>query len=178
VVHQCPLQRITPETASETLEVARAVSGRPDALGGKVGLVGVSTGATLALLAAEKESLGGRVSVVAGVAPYADIKIVLDVATTGHYRKGGKTVRYEADPFLSYVIARSLISALPPGDDRETLLSELDKVNRLDPEPLANLRDRPSRDLGPGAWWRCSRTRIPDASTVSTRGCQPGCART
>jgi pimeloyl-ACP methyl ester carboxylesterase len=143
--------KITPVTASETLDVARAVSGRPDALGGKVGLVGVSTGATLALLAAEKESLGGRVSVVAGVAPYTEIKNVLDVATTGHYREDGEEVRYEADPFLSYVIARSLISALPPGDDRETLLSELDKVNRLDPEPLADLRDRRLGDLGDGA---------------------------
>jgi len=143
--------RITPETASETLEVARTVSGRPDARGGKVGLVGISTGATLALLAAEKDSLGGRVSVVAGVAPYTDIKTIVSVATTGHYRNRGEIVRYEADPFLSYVIARSLISALPPGEDRETLLSELDEVNRLDPEPLADLRDRRLGDLGPEA---------------------------
>ena len=142
---------ITPETASETLEVARAVSGRPDARGGEVGLVGVSTGATLALLAAEKEGLEGRVSVVAGVAPYADIKTVLNIATTGHYRKDGEKIRYEADPFLSYAIARSLISALPPGEDRKTLLAELDRVDRSDPEPLADLRARRLGDLGAGA---------------------------
>ena len=142
---------ITPETASETLEVARVVSGRPDARGGEVGLVGVSTGATLALLAAEKEGLEGRVSVVAGVAPYADIKTVLNIATTGHYRKDGEKIRYEADPFLSYAIARSLISALPPGEDRKTLLAELDRVDRLDPEPLADLRARRLGDLGAGA---------------------------
>ena len=142
---------ITPETVSETLEVARAVSGRPDARGGEVGLVGVSTGATLALLAAEKEGLEGRVSVVAGVAPYADIKTVLNIATTGHYRKDGEKIRYEADPFLSYAIARSLISALPPGEDRKTLLAELDRVDRLHPEPLADLRARRLGDLGAGA---------------------------
>jgi pimeloyl-ACP methyl ester carboxylesterase len=142
---------ISPETVSETTDVARAVSERPDARGGKVGLVGVSTGATLALLAAEKESLEGHVSVVAGVAPYADIRTVLNIATTGHYQRDGESIRYEADPFLSYVIARSLISTLPPGEDRETLLSKLDRVDRLDPEPLVGLRDRRFRDLGPGA---------------------------
>jgi dienelactone hydrolase len=142
---------LTPKTASETLEVARAVSGRPDARGGEVGFVGVSTGATLALLAAEKEGLEGRVSVVAGVAPYTDIKTVVNIATTGHYRRDGEEVRYEADPFLSYVIARSLISALPPGEDRTTLITELNGVDRLDPEPLAGLRDRRLGDLGAGA---------------------------
>ena len=142
---------ITPRTASETLDVARVASGWPDARGGEVGLVGVSTGATLALLAAEKDVLEGRVSVVAGVAPYTDIKTVLSIATTGYYRRDGEEVRYEADPFLSYVIARSLISALPPGEDRTTLLTELNGVNRLDPEPLAGLRDRRLGDLGADA---------------------------
>ncbi len=56
-------------------------------------------------------------------------------------------VRYEAEPFLSYVSARSLISALPSGESRQTLLAELDRVGRLDPEPLAGLRDLPSEDL-------------------------------
>ena len=142
---------ITPETASETLDVARTVSGWPDARGGEVGLVGVSTGATLALLAAEKDGLEGSVSVVAGVAPYTDIQTVVSIATTGHYRRDGVHVRYESDPFLSYVIARSLISTLPPGEDRTTLLTELNGVNRLDPEPLAGLRDRRLGDLGAGA---------------------------
>ena len=43
---------LTPETVSETVRVARVVAGSPEASGGRVGLVGVSTGATLALLAA------------------------------------------------------------------------------------------------------------------------------
>jgi pimeloyl-ACP methyl ester carboxylesterase len=142
---------ISPQTVSETVEVAQAVSGRPDARGGEVGLVGISTGATLALIAAREDDLDGRISVVAGVAPYADIRTVLSVATTGHYREDGKFVRHRADPFLSYAIARSLISALPPGEDRETLLSELDGVGRENPDPLAGLRERPTRDLEPGA---------------------------
>ncbi len=139
---------ITPETVYETVEVAREISELPDARDEEVALVGVSTGATLALLAAEKASLEGKVSVVAGVAPYADIRTVLNVATTGHYRHDGKFRPHEADPFLSYAIARSLVAALPPGEDRRTLSGELEGIDREDPDPLASLRSRPTEDLG------------------------------
>ena len=128
---------IRPDTVHATFEVARAVSERSDVRGGEVGLVGVSTGATLALLAAKKEDLEGRVSVVAGVAPYADVKTVLAVATTSYYRKDGSLVRFEPDPLLSGTIARSLVSTLPPGEGRESLLDEMD---RLQPEFIADLR--------------------------------------
>src|SRR5918997_2381402 len=131
---------IRPETVHETLEVAREISERPDARDGRVGLIGVSTGATLALLAAEKEDLDGRVSVVAGVAPYADVKTLLSIATTGYYQKGGRLVPYETDPFLPGVTAQSLVSMLPPSEDRDTLLDELEEVDRLRPGFLTDLR--------------------------------------
>ena len=142
---------ITGETVSSTVDVARAVADRPDARDGKVGLVGVSTGATLSLLAAEDPDVGERVSVVAGVAPYTDIRTVLAIATTGHYREGEGYVPYDADPFLSYVIAKSMLSALPPAKDRDELLAELEEVDRLDPAPLAGLRARSTDDLSPEA---------------------------
>src|SRR5215210_3694749 len=126
--------KITPQSADAVTRVARAISGRPDVEGGKVALVGVSTGATLSLLAAEDPSLGGKVSLVAGVAPYSNIKTVLNVATTGHYRRpDGELVRYEATPFLSYVVARSLVATLPPGEDRRTLSGELETTGRESP---------------------------------------------
>lgn len=142
---------ITPNTVSETVDVVQEVSERPEVWGGRVGLVGVSTGATLALLAAEDPAVAARVSAVAGVAPYTDIRTVLSIATTAHYEKNGETVPYRAEPFLSYVVARSLISALPPGEDRETLLAEMDAVRRYGPDPLGPLRGRPTGDLGPEA---------------------------
>ena len=139
---------ITPETASETVEVAREVSARSDVEDGKVALVGVSTGATLALLAAERASLEGRVSIVAGIAPYSDIRTVVNIATTGHYRRSdGELIRYEADSFLPYVIAHSLVAALPPGEDRRTLSGELASIDREDPDPLDGLRSRGTEDL-------------------------------
>jgi pimeloyl-ACP methyl ester carboxylesterase len=144
--------RITPQTADATTQVAREISGRPDVEDGKVALVGVSTGATLALLAAEDPALRGKVSLVAGVAPYSNIKTVLSLATTGHYRRpGGELVRYEADSFLSYVVARSLVAALPPGEDKLTLAAELERVGRESPDPLSGFSSRRTDDLGQGA---------------------------
>jgi pimeloyl-ACP methyl ester carboxylesterase len=142
---------ITEETVSSTVEMARAVADRPDAESGRVGLIGVSTGATLALLAAEDEEVRDQISVVAGVAPYTDIQTVLNIATTGHYRDGEKYGPYEADPFLSYVIAKSMLAALPPGEDRDALRAELEEIDRLDQNPLAGLRARPTGDLSPEA---------------------------
>jgi len=131
---------IRPETVHETVEVALEVSGLPDARDGDVGLVGVSTGATLALLAAEKEDVARHISVVAGMAPYADVKTVLGIATTGYYQKDEKPVRYKADPFLASAITQSLVSTLPPSEDRDTLLEELEEVDRLRPRFLTDLR--------------------------------------
>ena len=131
---------IRPETARETLEVTREISERPDARGGGVGLVGVSTGATLALIAAGDGELAQRISVVAGVAPYTDVRTVLSTATTGYYRAAsGEMVPYEVDPFLAGAITQSLVSTLPPSRDRDTLLDELEEVDRLRPEFLAEL---------------------------------------
>jgi len=138
---------ITGETVSSAARLTRAVADRPDARDGKTALIGVSTGATLSLLAAEDPEVATRVSVVAGVAPYTDIRTVLDIATTGHYQENGEYLPYDADPFLSYVIARSMLAALPPGEDRDTLRAEIDEVDRLDPVPLVGLRDRPTGNL-------------------------------
>lgn len=142
---------VRPEAVSETVEVVRAVSGWPQTRGERVGMIGVSTGASLAVLAAEDPGLEGRLSVVAGLSPYADIRTVLNIATTGYYRQGGEFVPYQADPFLSYVAARSLVAAMSPGEDRTTLNSELQLVDRFDPDPLAGFRARPVEDLGPEA---------------------------
>ena len=144
--------RITPQTVNAATEAALKISTRPDAENGEVAVVGVSTGATLALLAAEDPRLDGRISLVAGVAPFANIRTVLSVATTAHYRRpDGKLVRYEATPFLSYVVARSLVAALPPGEDRQELSAEIASVGRENPDPLHDLRSRRTDDLGPQA---------------------------
>jgi acetyl esterase/lipase len=144
--------RITPQTVDAAAQAALEISGRSDAEDGEVAIVGVSTGATLALLAAEDPKLDGRVSLVAGVAPFSNIKTVLSVATTAHYRRpDGKLVPYRAAPFLSYVVVRSLVAALPPGRDRRTLSAEIAGVGRESPDPLHDIRQRRTDALGPEA---------------------------
>lgn len=140
---------ITDETADATLAVARAAAARPDARRRRVGFVSVSVGATLALLAAEDPSLAGRVSVVAGLAPYSDLANVIRLATTGFYRAGERLFPYDAESFVSLVVARSVVAGLPSGPDQRALLSELRAVEDDDPNPLAGLRARSKADLGP-----------------------------
>jgi pimeloyl-ACP methyl ester carboxylesterase len=139
---------ITVRTAMRTIAVVHAVSERPDVEEGRVALFGVSVGASLALLAAEEPGLARRVSVVAGIAPYTNIVEVIRIATTGFYRADGRLLPYEAESFLSLVVARSLAAALLPGRDRSRLLGRLRAVDDDAPAPLGVLRGPWTSELG------------------------------
>ncbi|MGH2995290.1 MAG: alpha/beta hydrolase family protein, partial [Gaiellaceae bacterium] len=138
-------------TVAATVAVARSVADSPDARHGRVGLVGVSVGTSLALLAAEDPSLADSVSIVAGTAPYADLAELIRLATTGHYREGNLLVPYEVDPFLAVAAARSLAAALPPGPERSALTSLAAEIDEDADDPLAPLRTLPLEALGPDA---------------------------
>jgi pimeloyl-ACP methyl ester carboxylesterase len=103
------------------LAVARATVAREETRDGRIALVGVSVGAALALLIAEDPSLARRVSVVGGIAPYADLRNVVRLATTGHYSERGKLVRYTTDPFLVRVATRSLMAEASAGGARNAV---------------------------------------------------------
>jgi pimeloyl-ACP methyl ester carboxylesterase len=130
------LGEITPETTDATVRVVEATAGRPDAHGGRVGLYGVSVGASLALLAAERPTLGSRVTVVGGEAPWTDLARIVRLATTGWY--DGR--RYTTNPYASLAIGRSLAAGLPAGSGHSRLIRRLERVSDDDPEPLAGLR--------------------------------------
>ena len=114
------------ETVQSTIAVARAAADGDEARAGRVGLVGVSTGGTLALVAAREPGLAGRISVVSGVAPYSDVRQVVRIATTGTYLRAGRLEPARADPYLLEVVARSLALAIPPGEERDGLLAALE----------------------------------------------------
>ncbi len=132
---------ITLRTLHAAVAVTRATADRGDARDGRVGLIGVSVGASLALLAAEDPSLAARVSVVAGIAPFTDLRHVVRVATTGTYAEAGRIVVYRADPYVTLAIGRSLAAALPPGTQRRRLLRVLLRVADDSSDPLAVLPD-------------------------------------
>jgi pimeloyl-ACP methyl ester carboxylesterase len=133
---------ITPRTAGAAARVAEATADRPDVAKGRVALYGVSVGASLALLAAERAGLAARVTVVAGEAPWTDMKKIVRLATTGSY--GSEP--YATDPYAGLAIARSLAAGLAPGAGRSSLVRELEGVPDDDPTPLAGVEARRYRD--------------------------------
>ncbi|MER3410641.1 MAG: hypothetical protein C4306_11315, partial [Thermoleophilia bacterium] len=120
--------------------VASTAASSARARDGEVALFGVSVGGSLGLLAAENPALADRVSVVGAIAPYASLSEVILLATTGYHHENGRLARYAAKPFMSLVIARSLVSALPPGIDRAVLLDRLHGVDDDAARPLEVLR--------------------------------------
>jgi pimeloyl-ACP methyl ester carboxylesterase len=133
------------ELTEQTLE---AIVNAAHAAGDRVGLVGVSVGTSLALLAAQDDSLAGRISVVTGTAPFADLTNLVRLATTGYYRDGNLLIPYETDPFLRIAVARSLAAALPAGRDRNTLLGRVDALDDA-ADQLAPIRSLPTAGLTP-----------------------------
>lgn len=142
---------VTDRTVAATIAVVRAAADRPDARGGRVGLVGVSVGGSLALLAAENESLAARITVVAGIAPYSDLTNVVRLATTGYTLEESRLVPYAVESFQPLVIARSLVGALPPSADRSTLLAQLLRLHEGTPDPLALFRRLNPEQVDPSA---------------------------
>lgn len=130
---------LTLATVASAVAVARATLGRPDVRGGRVALFGVSVGTSIALLVAEDPSLAQRVSIVAGLAPYSDLRKVIHLAATGLYPEDGRLLRYRASSALALVVARSLVAGLPE-PDRGMLEALLPRVDGAPNDPLARLR--------------------------------------
>jgi acetyl esterase/lipase len=139
---------ITARTVAATHAVTKAACERPDVHGGRVALVGASTGAGLALIAAGQPELAEHISVVAAVAPFANLRKLVCLTTTNHYEESGRFVRYEITDLHRQVVARSLVAAISGEDDRLRLLSELDELDR---EGLNPLEELPRRADGVGS---------------------------
>jgi dienelactone hydrolase len=106
---------VTPETINSLVSVASAV-------GPRVALIGASTGAGLAILAAGDPRLASRVTAVAAIGPFASLRSVLQLATTGFY--GDRP--YPAAPLLARAAARSLAASAPNGPAVPPLLANRD----------------------------------------------------
>jgi pimeloyl-ACP methyl ester carboxylesterase len=127
---------ITLRTLSALVRVGRATAERRDARDGRVGFVGVSVGASLALAAAEDAALAGRVSAIAGIAPYANLKEVTRLATTGYVRTGRTLQGYDADDFVLLAVARSLGASLPNARERKRFVVQLARIPNERDDPL------------------------------------------
>lgn len=133
---------ITTRALDATVAVAHHVARSPATRGGRVALIGASTGAGLALLAAARDDLAGRISVVAAVAPFADLRKLICLTTTRRYDDGGRFTEYAVTDLHRTVVARSLVAALPGEHDRDRLLAHLASIETDDLDPLEELPRR------------------------------------
>jgi hypothetical protein len=139
---------LTPNTLRSIEAVVNAVSRRPDV--SRTGLLGVSVGCSLGLVAAEGARVPAHLSGVSCLAPFTDLRSVIMMALTGSYpQRSGKLVAYRPNPFVSLVVARSLAAVMPPDLGRNLLLARLLAVSDTASAPLAGLPAVPTDDLGP-----------------------------
>lgn len=101
-------ERITGATLDDATSAVRAATRLPDVRGGRIALLGVSTGAGLALLVAAEQELQTRITVVAAAVPFADLKRILCLATTCSYGTGEEVAVFPESELLSRVAQRSL----------------------------------------------------------------------
>ncbi len=141
---------LTPRTFDGARAVTQMLADRPEVRDGNVALAGASAGAGIALVTAADPALAERISVVAAVVPFADIERLACLATTSRYERNGTVRRYEVTALMRRVVARSLVAALPAGDDRSALLELLRAQDPDDLDAVRCLSD-PGRKLGPEA---------------------------
>ena len=126
-------------TAEATILAAEATALRADVRAGRAALLGVFDRAGLALLAAADERLRASGSPSSRQsAPFADLRLVLRLATTGVYERDGQLVPYRTVPLLGVSSHALLAASLPPGADRERLLGWL-PASGEERDPLAPL---------------------------------------
>ena len=150
-LHGLARGEISEATVADAVDVCCAAVEWPEARAGRIGLLGLSVGTTVALLAAEDERLSERISAVTGIAPYTDFANIIRLATTGSYRDGADRVDYPVPSFLQLVVARSLAVAVPGSVDRAFLTAALADVDAAALDPLAELRQLPRAGLSPAA---------------------------
>lgn len=106
---------VTPATIDALVSVAGAS-------GPRIALIGASTGAGLAILAAGDPRLASRVTAVAAIGPFASLRNLLQLATTGHY--GDRL--YPTAPLLARAAMRSLSASAPDDPAVPALLANRD----------------------------------------------------
>jgi pimeloyl-ACP methyl ester carboxylesterase len=130
---------ITARTLEGTVAAAAAAIQRDDVAGERIALIGASTGAALALLTAGRPELAAHVSVVAAVAPFADLERMVCLATTRGYAEEAGFTTYDVTDLQRRVVARSLVATISDAVERERLFSDLDLAEREERDAVGAL---------------------------------------
>jgi acetyl esterase/lipase len=111
---------VTPATVDALVSVATAS-------GNRIALIGASTGAGLVILAASDPRIAQRVTAVASIAPFASLREILRLGTTGYY--GDRP--FDAAPLVATAAASSLTASAPDDAAVGALLANRD-ADRFD----------------------------------------------
>ena len=112
------------------VRAAEALEGRT---GGKVGLLGLSYGGSLALLAAQDARIAARLEFVATFGAYADLLNVVQGVTTGATLLDGRAVPWRTIPEAREILTDAAVGLAAPGD--QTPLRRA--LQRRDPAALS-----------------------------------------
>ena len=134
--------QLTRRTLDAAVAVIEATVARRD-VRGRTALVGASAGASIALLAGARAELADRISVVAAIAPFADLRKILCLATTRRYEHEGDFDEHEVPTLLRRAVGRSVAAALAESAEREALLSRLGTIEDED-DPFEGLDEEPA----------------------------------
>jgi acetyl esterase/lipase len=135
--------QLTRRTLDAAVAVIEATVARRD-VRGRTALVGASAGASIALLAGARAELADRISVVAAIAPFADLRKILCLATTRRYEHEGDFAEHEVPTLLRRAVGRSVVAALAESAEREALLSRLGTIEDEDDPFEGSARNQPT----------------------------------
>jgi hypothetical protein len=136
--------RIRLADAEDVLQSFQYLS-RVEHAGPRGGMIGINVGAGPMLLAAADPRIRDKVSVVATVGGYYDLRNVLSFALTGAYEYGGDRGYVRPDASLRWMFAYKNLDLLHSSDDREKLRTIIEKRNRYEVAVAESL----SKSLGP-----------------------------
>lgn len=106
-------RRIDDADLDRIVAVTRALA---EDTGGPVNLLGFSYGGSYGLVAAADDRLSGRVEQVATFGSYADLRGVIQAATTGASVYAGEVVEWDGDPRAGEMLRQATEQLVEPGD--------------------------------------------------------------
>ena len=117
---------LSPDEVGGVVDAARLLMSRPEVDGRRVGLVGLSVGGSLALLAAGDPRISGDLRWVNAFGAYADAGEYLADVVAQAQTLDGDTVTWKSSALTREVFARLLARLIPAGGDRKALTAALD----------------------------------------------------
>ena len=106
--------RLSTEAALSTIRASlRALEGRPELDGRRVGLVGFSFGAPQAIIAAADPALAGRVAGVVAFGGYCSVEESVRFQFTGVHELDGRRESLAPDPYARWVAGANHLTGIP-----------------------------------------------------------------